>query len=78
MSEPRRGYLAFLLRLWQVRSEAGPTWRASLESARGGERLGFAGLDELLAFLRRRTAEAEGMEDKTQDCEKQRPDSEIR
>jgi hypothetical protein len=75
MSEPRRGYLAFLLRLWQVWSEAGPTWRASLESAQGGERLGFTGLDELLVFLRRRTAEEDGMEDKTKDCTKQRPDS---
>jgi hypothetical protein len=77
MSEPRRRYIAYLLRLWQVRSEAGSTWRASLESAQGGERLGFAGLDELLAFLRLRTAEAEGSEDETQDCEQQRPDSGI-
>ena len=77
MSEPRRGYLAFLLRLWQVRSEAGPAWRVSLECARGGERLGFASLDELLAFLRQRIAEEEEMEDTTKDCTKQWPDSGI-
>ena len=77
MSEPRRRYLAFLLRLWQVKSEAGPTWRISLESARGGTRLGFASLDELLAFLRRQIAKEEEMEDKTKDCKRQRPDSGI-
>jgi hypothetical protein len=74
MSEPRRRHIAYLLRLWQVRSEAGSTWRASLESTHGGERLGFASLDELLAFLYRRTAEEDGMEDKTRECTKQRPD----
>jgi len=67
MSEPRRRYIAYLLRLWQVRSEAGPTWRASLESAQGGERLGFTGLDELLEFLRRRTIEEEQIEEKQKD-----------
>lgn len=77
MSEPRRGYLAFLLRLWQVRSEAGPTWRASLESAQGGERLGFTGLDELLEFLRRRTAEEEDVEEKQEGCGRQRSDSRV-
>lgn len=77
MSEPRRGYLAFLLRLWQVRSEAGPAWRVSLESARNGERLGFASLDELLVFLRRRIAEEEEMEDRTKGCKKKRLDSGI-
>jgi hypothetical protein len=30
-------------------------WRASLESPRTGESRGFASLDDLFAFLRRRT-----------------------
>lgn len=48
---PRR-YLAFLLRLWQVRGEdGGPAWRASLEDANTGERLGFASLGALVTFL---------------------------
>jgi len=51
MTEPRRGYLAYLLRLWQVCSKGQTTWRALLESAQTGERVGFAGLDELFAFL---------------------------
>ena len=76
MSEPRRGYLAFLLRLWQVKSEAGLAWRASLESARNGERLGFASLEELLGFLQRRTAE-EVMDEGRLDYDKQPPDSTI-
>ena len=77
MSEPRRGYLAFLLRLWQARSETGPTWRVSLESAHSGERLGFASLEELFGFLRRRTAEEEAMDEGRLDCDKQPPDSII-
>ena len=72
MSEPRKRYIAYLLRLWQVRSETGSTWRASLESAQGGERLGFTGLDELLEFLRRRTAEEEKVEEKQKDRGRQR------
>ena len=49
-SQPR--YLSYLLRLWQTGSQ--PTWRASLESLTG-ERQGFAGLEELFAFLRSQT-----------------------
>jgi hypothetical protein len=78
MSEPRRGYLAFLLRLWQVRSEGGSTWRGSLESARNGERLGFASLEELFGFLQRRTAEEEALDKGRIDFDKQPPDSTIR
>ncbi len=43
--------MAYLLRLWQVRGEDGMAWRASLESARTGERVGFASLQDLFAFL---------------------------
>jgi hypothetical protein len=51
--------MAYLLRLWQVKSEEGTTWRASLESAKGGGRKGFASLAALFDFLRRRTEEGE-------------------
>ena len=59
MNEQRR-YMAYLLRLWQesggerARSDAhpdGPLWRASLERPQGGERLGFASLEDLYAYL---------------------------
>jgi hypothetical protein len=54
MNQQRR-YLAYLLRLWQ---ESGgdpprdpPLWRASLERPQSGDRLGFASLADLFAFL---------------------------
>jgi hypothetical protein len=40
-------YRAFLLRLWPQPGG----WRASLEDARSGERLGFASLEDLFAHL---------------------------
>lgn len=55
MTEQRRGYLAYLLRLWQAKCEDGMDWRASLESARTGERVGFASLEELFDYLRTQT-----------------------
>ena len=50
MTQPQR-YRAYMLRLWQVDDEEGPTWRASLESPHTGERRGFASLEALVAFL---------------------------
>jgi hypothetical protein len=56
----KRRYLSYLLRLWQegggeqprgdMHRDA-PLWRASLESPQGGERLGFASLEDLYAYL---------------------------
>jgi hypothetical protein len=78
MSEPRRRYIAYLLRLWQVRCEEGTAWRASLESARSGERMGFASLNALFDFLRTRTEEGEVMGDEIAGGEERRPpDSEV-
>ncbi|MBI5302038.1 MAG: hypothetical protein HY868_07860 [Chloroflexi bacterium] len=51
--EPR--YLAYMLRLWQVRDNGETTWRASLEDPHSGERRGFASLEMLFAFLREQT-----------------------
>jgi hypothetical protein len=48
-------YLAYMLRLWQVKTAKKTTWRASLESSLSGERQGFASLDDLFEFLRRET-----------------------
>jgi hypothetical protein len=56
MTESRR-YRVYLLRLWQATGKDGqPAWRAALEDARTGERLGFADLARLCAFLRKQTA----------------------
>jgi hypothetical protein len=51
MTEQRRGYVAYLLRLWQVQSEGEIVWRASLESAQTGKCQGFANLTDLFTFL---------------------------
>jgi hypothetical protein len=51
MSNQKRGYVAYLLRLWQAEEGETAPWRASLESPQSGERWGFAGLAELFAFL---------------------------
>jgi hypothetical protein len=50
-------YLSYLLRLWRTRERGppdwrSPVWRASLQSPQTGERVHFATLDELFAFLR--------------------------
>ena len=55
VTERKRPYLAYLLRLWQVQDKGKIGWRASLENAHTGEKLAFAHLDELVVFLRERT-----------------------
>lgn len=44
-----QSYQAYLLRLWRE-SDADP-WRAVLEDPHTGERIGFGGVDRLLAYL---------------------------
>lgn len=46
-------YKAFLLRLW--REGETDTWRAMLEDPHSGERIGFADLGRLFAFLAQET-----------------------
>jgi len=50
-------YFAYLIRLW--RAEPDGPWRASLEDAKTGERLGFADLAQACAYLLERTQRAE-------------------
>ena len=56
--EPRP-YLSYLLRLWQAGDAGRVGWRASLESVQSGEKVAFAGLEELFAFLRAETGAGE-------------------
>lgn len=65
MRQEQEGYFAYMLRLWQASDRGEPVWRASLESPHTGERLGFASLDQMLAFLRAKT-EAEASEEEQQ------------
>jgi len=44
-------YRAFVLRLWREHPDT--PWRCSLQAADGAERLGFADLEQLLAYLLR-------------------------
>ncbi len=44
-------YLSYLLRLWCTEQSPAACWRASLEDSHTGERIGFANLEELFAFL---------------------------
>lgn len=53
MVTERKGYRAYLLRLWQVGQKSGTTWRARLEDVHTGEARGFTSLEELYDFLRK-------------------------
>jgi len=48
----RERAVAYMVRLWYVTNRDARYWRASLHDVRTGERRGFAGLDEAMAFLR--------------------------
>ena len=54
----QKDYVSYMLRMWRDRGDekAGPSkeapWRASLQSPRTGEMVGFASLDDLFDFLR--------------------------
>ncbi len=44
-------YRSYMLRLWAVKQPQGKSWYASLQDPHTGERIGFACLEELFAFL---------------------------
>ena len=48
--QPAKGYRSYLLRLWCAET-LDRCWRASLEDLRTGERIGFASLELLFAYL---------------------------
>ena len=51
MMSKQKHYQSYLLRLWLTADEKGSVWRASLEDPHTGERLTFATLERLFAFL---------------------------
>lgn len=59
MDNQRRGYLAYLIRLWRTGDSRSFTWRVSLEDPRSGQRLGFADLESAFAFLKEQTDKQE-------------------
>ena len=56
----RRDYLSYLLRVWRVEVRERTVWRASLECADTGERVGFADLEALCRYLQVETLQAGG------------------
>jgi len=52
-----RDYQAYLLRLWRAGSGESARWHASLQEAHKGQRMEFASLDDLVAFLKQRMGE---------------------
>ena len=57
------GYQSYLLRLWREKGRTSIQWRASLQDPHSGDRVGFAHLDELIAFLREQTGLAAPVDD---------------
>ncbi len=51
MTQEQKHYHSFLLCLWRAGDDGEPVWRASLESPLTGERMGFADLGDLFAYL---------------------------
>jgi len=47
----KRGYRAYLVRLWPAHCDGQTVWRASAEDAHSGERRAFADLGHLFTFL---------------------------
>jgi hypothetical protein len=41
----------YILRLWRADQSTAADWRASLESLETGQRIGFASLEQLFAYL---------------------------
>ena len=68
-----RQYLSYLLRLWQENCGDQPLWRASLERPQDGQRLGFANLVDLYAFLNKETGSASPGPERSDDEKCQRP-----
>lgn len=68
MIQPKR-YFSYLLRLWSTDVQGQPAWRASLESPHTGERLGFASLERLFAFLADQTTKPTCSDSATDDTQ---------
>ena len=52
MTQDKRDYASYLLRLWRSGEADPPAWRASLQSTQDGHRLNFPDLEALVDFLR--------------------------
>jgi hypothetical protein len=55
--QERDDYASYMLRLRRSDRDGQPTWRASLESTRDGQRVDFGSVEALIAFLADRFGE---------------------
>jgi hypothetical protein len=60
MADAGREYMAYLLRLWHTGPGESAGWHASLQDAQTGLRMGFASLDDAVAYLKQRMGEGRG------------------
>ena len=80
MIDRNRRYLAYLLRLWQVRDKGQVRWRCSTENVHTGEQRGFADLAELYTFLEGEVGQVDkdqhpaNVAEKGGDIDRQQPD----
>lgn len=51
MKEQQSNYQSYMIRIWYVENEGEMLWRATLESASTGERVGFSSIQGLLDYL---------------------------
>jgi hypothetical protein len=81
VTKTRSEYLSFLLRLWRVSNNVNQdpggeemVWRVSLQETLTDERISFADLDDLVAFLRfEMDAESDGGLDATRSEAQKKP-----
>lgn len=66
MSERQTRYVSYLLRLWQDNDDQNPMWRASLQNSLTGERMAFASVDQMFAFVHRQLGLARNKRDNGQ------------
>jgi hypothetical protein len=60
----QRGYLSYLLRLWETSDGEKDIWRASVERPGTGERQSFADVQALFDFLQREMTPKEDRDSK--------------
>ena len=66
MTASDQDYVSYLLRLWRVKEGDKDVWRASLQDPQSGERISFATVEALFAFLQE---QLEGASDRGGDVE---------
>jgi hypothetical protein len=59
MVEQTIDYRSYLLRLWRVKEGDRDVWRASLQDPQSGERISFATVEALFAYLQEQLEKAQ-------------------